>query len=151
MIICPWHAVTSEPAFTTALGCKLTLITSTAGTEHPVSGVTVRVNNANPFAISFAEGVNIGVKEVALVNTPGTPEAPVVLVHNILFPLFTVTKFGRVKVPPHIVIWLALTMMDGFWRMVITIESVTATWGQEAIGNADIVKVTLEVSLLPKL
>ena len=105
--------MTLVPAFTTALGCKFTLITLTAGTEHPACGVAVTVNNTNPFAISFAEGLKIGVSEVAFVKIPGN-DVPVVLVHNMPFPLFTVTKSGMVKVSPHIEIVLELTVIVGF-------------------------------------
>ena len=73
-----------------------------------------KVNKANPLAISFAEGVNVGVNVEALVNTPGTPEAPVVLVHKRAFPLVTVTIFGKVNVPPHIDIVLELAVIVGF-------------------------------------
>ena len=56
-----------------------------------------KVNKANPLAISFVEGVNVGVNVEAFVNTPGTPEAPEVFVHNKVFPLVTVTIFGKVN------------------------------------------------------
>ena len=65
-------------------------------------------------AISFAEGVNVGVNVEALVNPPGTPEAPEVFVHNKVFPLVTVTIFGIVNVPPHIEIVVELAVMVGF-------------------------------------
>ena len=102
------------PALTIALGCKLTFITVTAANEHPDCGSAVNVKSANPFAISFAEGVKIGVSVVAFVNTPGVPETPVVFVHKILFPLFTVTKSGIVKVSPHIVISFDVATIAGF-------------------------------------
>ena len=133
------------------MGFKLTLITVTLGIEQPDSGCAVKVNRANPFAISLAEGVNIGVSELAFVNSPGVPEAPLVFVHKILSALFTVTKSGIVKVSPHIIILFCKVVIVGFWLIVITIVSVTGTCRQLAFGNTDIVNVTLEISFDPKI
>jgi hypothetical protein len=100
------------PAFTVALGCKLTVIVVVAGTVHPDGGNAVNVNNANPLAISVADGVKIGVSVVAFVNVPRVP--PVVSVHKIEVLLFMVTKSGKVNVSPHIVMAFVVVVMLGF-------------------------------------
>ena len=93
--------------------------------------------------------MKIGVSVVAFVKVPRVP--PVVSAHWILELLLTVTKSGRVKVSPHMVIAFVEVIILGFWWIVMVIESVTATWGQFAFGKTDIVKVTLEVSFEPKI
>ena len=73
------------------------------------------------------------------------------MVHNKLLLFETVTKSGNVNVSPHIVITFDVVEIPGFWLIVIVIESVTATCEQFEFGNADIVKITLEVSLEPNM
>ena len=134
-----------------ALGCKFTCIVVVVGRLHPEIGVAVNCNNTNPLAISLSEGVKVGVSVVVFVKVPGVPEATVILVHNKLLLLETVTKSGNVNVSPHIEITFDVVIIAGFWLIVMVIASVTATCGQFELGNTDMVKVTLEVSFEPKI
>ena len=155
VITSPWQAVILVDTLGTrlilAFGCKFTRMVVVAGKLHPEIGFAVNFNKTNPFAISLTDGVKVGVSVVAFVNVPGVPDTPVILVHNKLLLLETVTKSGSVNVSPHIEITFDVVEIAGFWLIVIVIASVTATCWQFELGNTDMVKVTLEVSLVPNI
>ena len=76
--------------------------------------VAVNFKSTKPFAISFSEGVKVGVSVVSFGKYPGVPESPVTFVHNKLVLLETVTKSGNVNVSPHIEILFVVATIDAF-------------------------------------
>ena len=96
------------PASTSKSGCRLTVMVSLNVVVHPASGTVSTLSKTKPLAISFTEGVKLGVSELTFVRTHGVPEAPVIFVQRIDVALLTSIKSGIVNVAPHIVIVLVV-------------------------------------------
>ena len=146
------HFVKPPNGLILALGWRFTFITVSTVPEHPVFGYAVSFKFTKPNAISSADGVKIGVSVESLLKIPGVA-VPVVFVQRIEPASETVTKSGNVKVSAHIVVSFWEATMLGFLLIKIVIASVAATCvsAQAALGRAEIVNVTEEVSAEPKL